>query len=66
MVEKIIIIKIKTEESNERIFNFVKDFCRDNYQDYSVELKGTKFKEEFRINNNQDNKMASAKPENLN
>lgn len=40
-MNKKIIIELETEESNERIFDYVKKFCIENYQNFKVSLEGT-------------------------
>lgn len=46
-MKKKIIIEIETEETDERIFKYLRNFCIDNFQNYKIELVDTSLKEEF-------------------
>lgn len=46
-MKKKIIIEIETEETDERIFKYLRNFCIDNFQNFKIELEGTELKETF-------------------
>lgn len=48
-MKKKIIIELEAEgTNNERIFEFAKSFCIDNFQNFKVSLEGTELNYEFK------------------